>query len=229
MKNKLMGMALALALTVGLCPGMAFAAADDLAAARPASTLATQASVADLAKKATKAMNALPAASKVKLSDVKKVEAAFNAVSAVMEAPDFENLTKSKSVAQGFVQAYDGKFKPAQVALDKLIKSETSKTKKAKVKGVKVNAGSKKATVSWTKLGAGYKYEVYYSLKKSSGFKKAASTNSAKLVVNKLAKGKKYYFKVRGFRVLPMTSLDSSLTDTVYTKYSSVVVSKAIK
>lgn len=240
--------ALALALVVGLCPGMALAAPDQSASNDKAIVLTTQtstapqqseasdgadlvlttqASTASLAKKATKLMKALPKASKIKLTHSKKTAAAFAAADkATSNWTAFNKL--GKSTKKAFLNAFNNKFMPAKKALDKLIKSTTTKAKKAQVKGVKAAAGKQSATVSWKKLGAGYKYAVYYSTSKSSGFKKAGNTASTKMTVSKLTSGKQYYFKVRAYRTdIPESPLVADMYKTVNGKYSSVVTCKA--
>jgi thiosulfate/3-mercaptopyruvate sulfurtransferase len=73
-----------------------------------------------------------------------------------------------------------------------------SSKKPAKVTGVKASAISASAIkVSWSKAKNAKKYEVYKSTKKSSGFKKAATTSKKAYTIKKLTGGKKYYFKVR--------------------------------
>ncbi|MBQ8028332.1 MAG: fibronectin type III domain-containing protein, partial [Clostridia bacterium] len=59
-------------------------------------------------------------------------------------------------------------------------------------------------------------YQVYYSTKKSSGFKKVASykTNVTKGSKSKLKSGKTYYFKVRAYK--------KTASGTVYSSWSSV-------
>ena len=229
MRKGMLALALALALVAGLCPGMALAAPDLSTGSEAAGTeLAAQASTASLAKKATKLMNALPKASQIKLTHVSKTAAAFKAADAATK--NWGAFTKlGKSTKKSFLKAFNNKFMPAKNALDKLIKSATTKTKKAQVKGVKAVAGKQSATVSWSKLGSNYKYEVYYSTKKSSGFKKAGNAAKAKLTVRNLAKGKKYYFKVRAYRTdIPETPLSADMYKTVYGKYSAVAASKAV-
>lgn len=230
MKKKAMALALSLALTVGLCPGMALAtegasASPDLISAKSALTVETQASVSSVVDEAIEAANALPSASKIKLSDNAKLRTALKKLgsSALISTDD---LTAEQVSS---LMAAIEKYQAADKAMGSLIKSETSATKAKKVTKVKVVAGKKKATVSWGKLGGNYKYEVYYSTKKSSGFKKATTTKAAKATVNKLAAGKKYYFKVRGVRTDIPEAASLNAYKTVYTKYSGTVVSKAIK
>lgn len=71
----------------------------------------------------------------------------------------------------------------------------------SKISGFKVSGGKKKITVSWKKNCAATGYEIYYSKKKSSGYKKltAITSNSkTKYIKKKLASGK-YYVKMRPY------------------------------
>ena len=61
-----------------------------------------------------------------------------------------------------------------------------------------------KASFTWSDVSGESGYEVYYSTKKGSGYKKAASykTNVVKGSKSKLKSGKKYYFKVRAYKTV---------------------------
>ena len=87
----------------------------------------------------------------------------------------------------------------------------------AKQTSFKVKAGTKKFTASWKKVSGACGYKVYYSTKKSSGFKyKTVKGNSkVKYTVKNLKKGKTYYVKSRAYRVVNGKK--------VYGPYSSTV------
>lgn len=92
---------------------------------------------------------------------------------------------------------------------------------KPKTPTLKVTSTSKgKVTFSWTNISGESGYQVYYSTKKDSGFKKVKSykTNVVKGSKSKLKSGKKYYFKVRAYK--------KTASGTVYSSWSSV---KSIK
>lgn len=84
------------------------------------------------------------------------------------------------------------------------------------VSGSKLKAGKGKITVKWSEATnsnvAGYK--VYRSTSKNGNYKLVKTTTGKKFVNKKLKKGKKYYYKVRGFAKIG--------GQTVYTKYSTV-------
>ncbi len=77
-----------------------------------------------------------------------------------------------------------------------------------------------KATVKWSNVSGESGYQVYYSTKKDSGYKKVKSykANTTKGSKSKLKSGKKHYFKVRAYK-----KTDSG---TVYSSWSAV---KSIK
>lgn len=80
----------------------------------------------------------------------------------------------------------------------------------------KLTTSKGKATFTWSNVSGESGYQVYYSTKKDSGFKKLKSykTNVVKGSKTKLKSGKKYYFKVRAYK-----KTDSG---TVYSSWSSV-------
>lgn len=77
-----------------------------------------------------------------------------------------------------------------------------------------------KASFTWSNVSGESGYQVYYSTKKDSGYKKVASykANIVKGSKSKLKSGKKYYFKVRAYK-----KVDGK---TIYGSFSSV---KSIK
>ncbi len=97
-------------------------------------------------------------------------------------------------------------------------KSATIQTAtKTKTPTLKVTSTSKgKVALSWSNVAGESGYQVYYSTKKDSGYKKLGSykANVVKGSKSKLTSGKKYYFKVRAY-----TKTDSGI---VYSSWSSV-------
>ena len=73
-----------------------------------------------------------------------------------------------------------------------------------------------KATVKWSNVSGESGYQVYYSTKKDSGYKKVKSykVNVVKGSKSKLKSGKKYYFKVRAYK--------KTASGTVYSAWSAV-------
>ena len=73
-----------------------------------------------------------------------------------------------------------------------------------------------KATVKWSNVSGESGYQVYYSTKKDSGYKKVKSykVNTTKGSKSKLKSGKKYYFKVRAYK--------KTASGTVYSAWSAV-------
>lgn len=106
--------------------------------------------------------------------------------------------------------------------------AKLEKTKKGiKATTIKVStvSGVKKGVrIKWKK-SAGYKlgyYEIYRSAKKAGGYKKIYTTKSGTATAytdKKATKGKRYYYKVRGVRVIE--------NQKVYTKWSNSCYRKA--
>ncbi|MBR2893348.1 MAG: fibronectin type III domain-containing protein [Clostridia bacterium] len=73
-----------------------------------------------------------------------------------------------------------------------------------------------KASFTWSNVSGESGYQVYYSTKKDSDYKKVTSykTNVVKGSKTKLKSGKKYYFKVRAYK--------KTASGTVYSAWSAV-------
>ena len=93
-------------------------------------------------------------------------------------------------------------------------------TKPATPKITKISTTKGKASFTWSNVSGESGYQVYYSTKKDSGYKKVASykTNVVKGSKSSLTSGKTYYFKVRAYK--------KTASGTVYSAWSSV---KSIK
>ena len=89
---------------------------------------------------------------------------------------------------------------------------------KCKTPSISKLTSSKKgvASLTWTNVSGESGYQVYYSTKKDSGYKKVKSykTNVVKGSKSKLKSGKKYYFKVRAYK--------KTASGTVYSSWSAV-------
>ncbi|MBR2892934.1 MAG: fibronectin type III domain-containing protein [Clostridia bacterium] len=73
-----------------------------------------------------------------------------------------------------------------------------------------------KASFTWSNVSGESGFQVYYSTKKDSGYKKVKSYGANKLTgsKSKLKSGKKYYFKVRAYK--------KTASGTVYSSWSAV-------
>ena len=82
-------------------------------------------------------------------------------------------------------------------------------------------SGKNKIKLSWKKVSGANGYVVYRSTKKKSGFKKVkiVKGRTLKFVNKKLKKGKRYYYKVKAYRVVNGKKF--------YSPYSKVVSNKA--
>ncbi|MBQ8028639.1 MAG: fibronectin type III domain-containing protein, partial [Clostridia bacterium] len=80
----------------------------------------------------------------------------------------------------------------------------------------KLTTTKDKASFTWSNVSGESGYQVYYSTKKDSGYKKVTSykTNVVKGSKTKLKSGKKYYFKVRAYK--------KTASGTVYSSWSAV-------
>lgn len=87
-------------------------------------------------------------------------------------------------------------------------------TPKITVKALK----GKKAKISYKKVSGATKYMIYYSTKKSSGYKRLTTTNKLSYTKSKLKKGKKYYFKVRAYKELNKKKIYGSFSSVKYIK-----------
>ncbi|MBQ6501839.1 MAG: fibronectin type III domain-containing protein, partial [Mogibacterium sp.] len=77
-------------------------------------------------------------------------------------------------------------------------------------------------TVRWSKAANADGYVIYRSTRKKSGYKlikTIKSGNTVSFVNKKLAKGKKYYYKVRAYRTVG--------DKNIYGSYSAVKYKKA--
>ncbi|MGI6721131.1 MAG: fibronectin type III domain-containing protein [Anaerovoracaceae bacterium] len=81
---------------------------------------------------------------------------------------------------------------------------------------IKARRYSKRAIkVSWKKVPGARGYKVYRTTKKHGRFKKVATVRKTAFINKKLKKGKRYYYKVRAYRMAGKK--------TVYSKYSNIV------
>lgn len=88
---------------------------------------------------------------------------------------------------------------------------------------VKLTTGTKRVTISYKKSAGASKYFIYRSTKKSSGYKKTASTTKTKYIDKKAKKGKRYYYKVRAVRG------STSGAGVIYSGYTSPKRSGKVK
>lgn len=87
-------------------------------------------------------------------------------------------------------------------------------TPKVKLKAL----SGKKIKVSYPKVTGATKYLIYYSTKKSSGYKLLTTTTKLSYTKTKLKKGVKYYFKVKACKVLSNKNYYSALSSVKYVK-----------
>ena len=112
----------------------------------------------------------------------------------------------------------DAEAKKAAAQKAAAIKEAQSLKTKVKTKALKKH----KATVSWKKVSKANGYEIYRANKKAGKYKKIKTVKNAKVVKltdKKLKKGKRYFYKVRTYKVVDGKK--------VYGKWSNVAKIKA--
>lgn len=85
----------------------------------------------------------------------------------------------------------------------------------------KAQVGKKRVTLKLKKISGAKGYEIQYSLKKKMKKVTTITANKVKIVIKKLKKGKKYYFKARAYKEVNGVK--------VYGEWSKVKVSKKVK
>ncbi|MBQ8028293.1 MAG: fibronectin type III domain-containing protein [Clostridia bacterium] len=83
-------------------------------------------------------------------------------------------------------------------------------------KKTKLTTTKGKANITWSNVADESGYQLYYSTSKNGTYKKVASYDKNMTVGSKtkLVSGKKYYFKVRAYKV--------TASDKIYSSWSSV-------
>lgn len=130
----------------------------------------------------------------------------------------FATIAPDVSISK--VKAHINKIKSENDDTKKTVKVNKPKIKSVKVKTVKKKKGS--VLLKWSKV-KGAKYEVQYSTSKKFK-KKVTKTKKIKktsVTIKNLKKGKKYYFRVRAYKVIDGKK--------VYSKYSNKKSIKLVK
>ena len=97
--------------------------------------------------------------------------------------------------------------------------NKVSGTVEAIKPSVTATAGSKSAKISWKKMEGVTHYQVYRATSSTGKYTKLVTTKELSYTAKSLTKGKKYYFKVRGYKTYKS---GTDIQYTVYTPYSSV-------
>ncbi|RRF96743.1 MAG: hypothetical protein DUD27_03805 [Lachnospiraceae bacterium] len=136
-----------------------------------------------------------------------------------MSVGDFEKAY-NKYLKSG-INSQLNKAKKAQASASKAYKKASSKYNSARDALLKLSqpklsgkAGKKSVTLTWTKVTGATNYCVYRATSEKGKYKKIATVKSAKYVNKKLRSGKKYFYKVRGYRKVSRKN--------IYSKYSTV-------
>ncbi len=146
-------------------------------------------------------------------SKTKKYVKLKDVTSTTLKISDLKAGTKYKYRVRAFTKDEDTIYGAYSDVFETATKCKTPSVKK-------LTSTKGKVTVNWSDVSGESGYQVYYSTKKDSGFKKVDSykANVVKGSKSKLKSGEKYYFKVRAY-----IKTDSG---TVYSSWSSV---KSIK
>ncbi len=142
-------------------------------------------------------------------SKTKKYEKLKDVTGTSLKISKLKAGTAYKYKVRAYTKDYGTIFGSYSSAFETATKCKTpSITKLTTTKG--------KASCTWSNVSGESGYQVYYSSKKDSGYKKVASykTNVVKGSKSKLKSGKKYYFKVRAYK--------KTASGTVYSAWSSV-------
>ena len=118
---------------------------------------------------------------------------------------------------------YDFQVKAGRYdSTDRVMTAASNKVKgsvEALKPSVTVTAGTKSAKISWKKMEGVTHYQVYRATSSGGKYTKLATTKELSYTAKSLTKGKKYYFKVRGYKTYKS---GTDIQYSVYTPYSSV-------
>ena len=161
-------------------------------------------------------INALGTVSLSNESQVVAARKAYNALTteqkALVSAEILSKLTqaeqnisqlKAQVAAEKAATEQKAEQEAQQKALQQALINQNTPAKTT-LKSVK-KIGTKKAKLTWKKVNVASGYEIYMSMKKSSGYKKIKTIKKAKKVTftkSGLKKKQTYYFKVRTYRIV---------------------------
>ncbi len=102
-----------------------------------------------------------------------------------------QSKTRNRIGVHNVTIKFKGNFTGTKILQFKVLPGSTT---------LSLKASGKKVVCSWKKLGGVSGYELYYSTKKNSGYKKVTVTKKLTATKNNLTKGKRYYFRVRAYK-----------------------------
>ncbi|BBF43890.1 hypothetical protein lbkm_2578 [Lachnospiraceae bacterium KM106-2] len=79
-------------------------------------------------------------------------------------------------------------------------------------------AGRKQVKVTWKKVSGASRYQVFMSTKSNKGYKKVKDVKGTSVTIKKLKAKKKYYFKVKAYKVVSKKKVMSSYSNRKSTK-----------
>ena len=108
------------------------------------------------------------------------------------------------------------------------VMTKASNTVKGRVEelapAVTLKAGTKSINVSWKKVEGVTHYQVYRATSENGKYTKLITTKELSYTAKSLSSGKKYFFKVRGYKTYKS---GENIKYTVYTPYSTIKYAKA--
>ena len=90
---------------------------------------------------------------------------------------------------------------------------------KVKAPSIKLAVATKQVKVTWNAMEGVTYYEVYRSTSELGTYKKLKTTSATSYIAKSLTSGKKYFFKVRGYKNY---KAGDAISYNVYTPYSDI-------
>ena len=119
--------------------------------------------------------------------------------------------TKYKFAVRAYGKKSDGK---TYLGVGKTISVIT----KLNTPGIALKASGKTVTVTWNKISGATNYQLWYSTKENSDYKKLTDTTKLTISKSGLTSGKTYYFKVRAYKRVGDTIVYSAFSKVVSVK-----------
>jgi hypothetical protein len=139
-------------------------------------------------------------------------------------------LTDAKKAVDDVLAKIDGDRANAATQAAKAAQSAKAKAKKVKIKKA-IATKKRKAKVTWEKVSGINGYQLSYSTSKKFSKKKTKTVNvsarATKKILNKLKAGKKYYVRIRTYKVVYNSAKGAN--EIVYGKWSKKKGLKAKK
>ena len=133
-------------------------------------------------------------------------------------ADKLEYLTAEMPNGEYEFQVKAGRYDSKDRVMTGASNKETVTVEKVKP-AVTLKAGTKSVKVSWKKVEGVTHYQVYRATSKDGKYTKLITTKDTSYTAKSLSSGKKYFFKVRGYKTYKS---GTDIKYTVYTPYSTI-------